>query len=342
MCAFYSPFSSLSALVGAHWLAYTGCMARKTLLIVPPHRLDAFSATGVLADLLRAEAHVPVEIICRESDVALFQAAPGALSFIPYKDDAAPGFGLMTQTMGRAWHRIIALTPIRLPFLLWAKHRHFFRYEAGCYALPSLLKPGQTVSPYIWVPDRLHLALPQTLAPTAPLILFATEESGRADWGWQQYAELSWRLADCIPALQKAHIVVLSPAGCPIAQTLMENIPAGQISRFENLAYAKQAALMRRAAVLVGTDRLAARMAPYAGCALTLRLDRHDITPSGRPYGLYIGHDPQEVAAYIQAAPMQKASPQTATKPQGSAMTPAMSEAQMRALAAQMDRINNE
>lgn len=337
MCAFYLPFSSLSALVDEHWLAYTRRMARKTLLIVPPHRLDAFSATGVLADLLRAEAHVPIEIICRESDVALFQDAPGLLSFIPYKDTAAPGLGLMMQTMGRAWHRIIALAPIRLPFLLWAKHRHFFRYESGSYALPSLLAPGQTTSPHIWVPDRLHLALPETLAPTAPLILFATEETGRADWGWQQYAELSWRLADCVPALKKAHIVVLSPAGCAIGQALMENIPAGQISRFENLAYAKQAALMRRAAVLAGTDRLAARMAPYAGCALTLRLDRQDITPSGRPYGLYIGHDPNEVAAYIQ-----EALPQTATKLQGSAMTPAMSDAQLRALAAQMDRINNE
>ena len=337
MCGFYRLFSSLSRLVAGRWLIYTAGMARKSLLIVPPHRLDAFAATGVLAELLRAEPHIAVEIICRQSDVVFFQDAPGVLSFITHADDAPPGFGGFIQTMGRAWHRIIALSPQRLPFLLWAKYRHFYRFEMGSYQLPSLAGAEKSALPQIWTPDRLHLALPETLAPTAPLILFATEESGRAEWGWQHYAELAWRMADRISALQKAHIVVLSPTACPIGDGLMQNIPAGQISRFTDLAYAKKAALMRRAAILVGTDRLAARMAPHVGCALTLRLDRTEATPPGRPYGLYIGHDANEVADYIQ-----KALPQTATKPQGSAMTSSMNEAQMQALAAQLDRINND
>ena len=56
---------------------------------------------------------------------------------------------------------------------------------------------------------------------------------------------------------------------------------------------------MRRAAAVISSDRLAARMAPCAGCRLVLRLDRSDVQHSGRPYGLYVGHDPAEVAAYV-------------------------------------------
>lgn len=322
-------------LAGKDRLAYSAAMARKTLLIVPPHRLDAFAATGVLADLLRAEPHIAVEIICRESDVVCFQDAPGILKFITYADAGTPGPMLMLQTMGRAWHRIVALTPVRLPFLLWAKHRHFFRFTRGAYALPSIFAAGQIAQPTIWIPDRLHLGLPETLAPTAPLVVFATQESGRTDWGWRHYAELAWRLADQVPVLKQAHIVLLSPADCPVADGLMDNIPAGQISRFSNLAYGKQAALMRRAAVTLGTDRLVSRMAPYAGCGLTLRLDHADSGQSGRPYGLYIGQDPNEVAAYIQ-----EALPQAVTNPPVSDTTPHVSEAALQALAQQLNRIN--
>lgn len=328
-------------LVAQARLAYSGRMARNTLLIVPPHRLDAFAATGVLADLLRAEPHIGVEIICRESDVALFQDAPGILKFISYKDDAKPGTSQMMQTMGRTWHRIVSLTARRLPLFLWAKHRHFFRYEAGTYVLPSLFAPQQKAHPSVWIPDRLHLALPETLAPTAPLIVFATEESGRALWDWRHYAELAWCLADSVAALKQAHIVVLAPAHCPIAEGLKDNIPAGQITHFQHLAYSKQAALMRRAAVTIGTDRLAARMAPYVGCGLTLRLDIGEPKQSGRPYGLYVGHDPNEVAAYIQSNLPQTVT-QSVTNPIGSDTNAHDAKADLQSLAAQLKRINRQ
>lgn len=326
-------------------LAYSKRMARNTLLIVPPHRLDAFAATGVLADLLRAEPHIGVEIICRESDVVLFHDAPGILKFICYKDDSKPGVSQIMQTMGRAWHRIVSLTAQRLPLFLWAKHRHFFRYQSGTYVLPSLFAPQQKAHPSVWIPDRLHLALPETLAPTAPLIVFATEESGRAQWEWRHYAELAWRLADSVAALKQAHIVVLAPAQCLIAEGLKDNIPAGQITRFEHLAYSKQAALMRRAAVTIGTDRLVARMAPYVGCGLTLRLDSGDTSQTGRPYGLYIGHDPNEVAAYIQSNLPQNVThsvTQSVTNSIGSDTNTKDAEADMQSLAAQMNRINRQ
>ncbi len=288
--------------------------ARKTLFIAPPHRLDAFTATSVLADLLSAEPEVAVEIICRESDVAYFQDAPGMLKFLTYADDAQAGFGLMLQTMGRRWHRIVALAPVRLPFMLWARHRHMFRFASGSYALPSLFRPDIATSPQIWTPDKLHLALPETLAPDTPLILFAPQESECADWDWRHYAELAWRLADCVSTLEQAHIVVLATPECGIATGLMNNIPAGQITRFDNLPYAKQAALMSRAHVLVGTDQLATRLAPYAGAGLVLRLDRVEQEQTGRPYGLYVGHDASAVATYIQEAIEKTAISKTTTE----------------------------
>lgn len=290
--------------------------AMKNLLIAPSQPLDAFAATGVLADLLQAEPHNRVDIMCRASDVVFFQDAPGVLKFHTYADIGGPGPGFMLRAMGQVWHRIVALVPVRLPFLLWAQHRHVFRFEPGAYALPSLYRPDLSAPPTVWMPDKLHLALPETLAPTAPLIVLATGESRRADWDWRSYAELAWRLADRLPALQKAHIVVLATADCPIADGLMDSIPAGQISRFDDLPYAKQAAMMRRAVATVGTDRLAARMAPYAGCRLVLRLDRSETDQPGRPYGLYVGHDPAEVAAYIDASLAK-----TATAEDGSAKT---------------------
>jgi hypothetical protein len=139
---------------------------RKNLLIVAPNRLDAFTATGVLADMLRAEPTIEVEIICRDSDRAYFENAPGRLSFLTYSQAVPPRFQLMLKTLGRTWHRIVSLTPLRLPFLLWARHRHSFRFHSGTYALPSLFRPERATPPHIWTPEKIHVALPETLAPS--------------------------------------------------------------------------------------------------------------------------------------------------------------------------------
>ncbi len=275
--------------------------ASRNLIILPPDRLDAFTATGVLAELLAFEPARAIDIIAHENQVPLFADAPVALNFITHDKPSGimPRLQLMGAVMGRNWHRIISLAPTRLPFLLWAKHRHIFRFENGVYALPALFAEGKLRPPHIFMPDKLHLALPETLAPTAPIIVFAMGESGRSTWDWRHYAELAWRLADSVAALKTAHIVVLSRPGCPIAGPLMDNIPAGQISRFDDLPYSKCAALLRRAGLMVGTDRLMARMAAVSGTNVVLRLDREDNQMRGRPYGLYVGHDAAQVAQYI-------------------------------------------
>ena len=131
----------------------------------------------------------------------------------------------------------------------------------------------------------MHLALPETLAPDAPLIVLALSENGRAVWDWRHYAELIWRLAESVAALKQAHIVVLANRGCALADSLMEKIPPGQISRFDDLSYAKTGGLLRRARLVIGTDRLAMRMAAGLGVALVLRLDREDTADEGRPMG---------------------------------------------------------
>ncbi len=275
--------------------------ASRNLIILPPDRLDAFTATGVLAELLAFEPSRGIDIIAHENQVAFFADAPAALNFITHDKPSGimPRLQLMGAVMGRNWHRIISLAPTRLPFLLWAKHRHIYKFDAGVYALPALFADSKFRPPHIFMPDKAHLALPETLAPTAPIIVLAMRESGRSVWDWRHYAELAWRLADSVAALKTAHIVVLSRPGCPISGPLMDNIPAGQISRFDDLSYGKSAALMRRATLMVGTDRLAARMASVSGTDVVLRLDREDNQMRGRPYGLYVGHDVAQVAQYI-------------------------------------------
>ena len=275
--------------------------ASRNLIILPPDRLDAFTASGVLAELLAFEPSRPVDIIAHENQLRFFADAPGQVSFITHDRPSGimPRWSLMGAVMGRNWHRIISLAPTRLPFLLWAKHRHIYRFEPGSYALPALFAEGKLRPPHIFMPDKLHLALPETLAPSAPIIVLALSESGRSAWDWRHYAELAWRLADSVPQLKTAHIVVVSRPGCPIAGPLMDNIPAGQISRFDDLPYPKCAALLRRASLFVGTDRLLARMAATVGTDIVLRLDREDMQNSGRPYGLYVGQDAAQVAQYI-------------------------------------------
>lgn len=273
----------------------------RNLLILPPDRLDAFTATGVLAELSAFEPARNVDIIAHNSQVPFFENAPTNVHFITHDNLSGimPPLKMMGAVMGRNWHRIISLAPTRLPFLLWAKHRHIYRFEPGSYALPALFAEGKMRPPHMFMPDKQYLALPETLAPTAPVVVFALGESGRASWGWQQYAELAWRLAETVPHLKAAHIVVVSRTGCPIAGPLMDNIPAGQISRFDDLNFVKSGVLLRRAGLLVGTDRLMARMASSLGTDVVLRLDGEDNNMRGRPYGLYVGQDVAQVAQYI-------------------------------------------
>ena len=185
------------------------------------------------------------------------------------------------------------------------------------------------------------MPLPEILGPAAKLVIFATGDYERADWDYRHYAELAWRLADSVPLLKDAHIVVMAQTNCPLAGALMANLPAGQISRLDDLSFAKQAGLMRRATLMVGTDRLAARMAPYAGTPLVLRLDRKESKVDGRPYGLYTGHDAGQVAQYIHKSLAEWAA-RTATSKTATATTERLTQTDMQQLVAQIDRINRD
>lgn len=301
---------------------------RSNLIILPPDRLDAFTATGVLAELLAFEPARPVHLVMHEDFVPFFADAPAQMRFITHRqlNGKMPTLRLLGEAMGHNWHRVISLTATRLPFLLWARHRHHYRFAVGGYALPALFATGKFRPPHIWTADKVHLALPETLAPDAPLIVLALPENGRAVWDWRHYAELIWRLADSVAALKQAHIVVLANRDCALADSLMEKIPPGQISRFDDLSYAKTGSLLRRARLVIGTDRLVMRMAAGLGTALVLRLDREDTADKGRPYGLYVGQDAIEVARYAErhlppVESAEQAGAKQKTEADGSAMS---------------------
>ena len=190
-----------------------------------------------------------VHIVTHEDFVPFFADAPAQLRFITHRRENGKmsTMRLLGEAMGHNWNRVISLTATRLPFLLWARHRHLYRFAAGGYALPALFANDKLRPPHIWTPDKLHLALPETLAPDTPLVVLALSENSRTVWDWRHYAELIWRLSDSIDALQQAHIVVLAHRDCALADSLMEKIPPGQISRFDDLPFAKQGGLMRRA-----------------------------------------------------------------------------------------------
>ncbi len=297
---FKSPCSVPKRIGNSRQGAYSLAMSpRSNLIILPPDRLDAFTATGVLAELLAFEPSRAVHLVTPKDFVPLFADAPAPLQFITYNRQRVSSLQLLGAAMGRNWHRVISLAPTRLPFLLWARHRHHYRFDSGAYSLPALFAAGKFRPPHIFTPDKLHLALPETLSPDAPLVLLALAENSRAAWDWQHYAELIWRLSDSVAALKQAHIVVLSDKGCALADALVANIPAGQITHFEDLPFAKQGGLLRRARLVIGTDRLAMRMAASQAAPLVLRLDRNDSATEGRPYGLYVGQDAVEVARYV-------------------------------------------
>ncbi len=287
-------------------------MATKNILFLAPQsRLDAFTATGVLNAVIQAEPDAHVTIICHPDFVEFYQNAPATISFLAF-DGLSNGLSqwrqrwrLSGQLLGRVYHRIVSLGDFRLPYFLWAKHRHIFTFQPDTYFLPNLHQPEAMLSATLWADDKRHLPLPETLAAQAQIIVVAPGEAARAQWTGKLYSELAWRLATTYEPYADLHMVVLAksnerdPLVTSIVEEIERNIPAGQRSIFTDLSYSKQIALMQRARVMIGTDRLYARMAVRAKTPIVVRFDASGQAPANCPYNLYGGTQAADLASFL-------------------------------------------
>jgi ADP-heptose:LPS heptosyltransferase len=285
-----------------------GDMASQNILfLAPDSRLDAFNATGVLNALIKREPEAHITIVCHPNYVQFYENAPAKVSFLAFDDLSKwrQRAQLASLLLGRVYHRIVALGDSRLPYFLWAKHRHIFTFQPDAYRLPDLHQPEINNPATLWGNDRRHLPLPETLAADAPLIVVAPGEAGRAQWGGKLYAELAWRLATAHESYSTAHMVVLAnsderdPQVSAIVEAIEKNIPPGQRSVLTDLAFSKKIALLQRARVMVGTDRLYARMAVQAGTPIVVRFDASGQAPANCPYNLYGGTQATDLASFL-------------------------------------------
>ncbi|MFW2436713.1 MAG: hypothetical protein ACN4FJ_02510 [Parvibaculales bacterium] len=277
------------------------------LFLAPESRLDAFTATGVLDALIKREPEAHITIVCHPHYVQFYENAPAEISFLVFDDvskwrQRARLAGLL---LGRVYHRIVALGDFRLPYFLWAKHRHIFTFQPDAYRLPDLHRPESNNPATLWGDDRRHLPLPETLANDAPLIVVAPGEAERAQWNGKLYAELAWRLATAHESYRNAHMVVLrnsdeaDPLVSATVEAIEKNIPPGQRSVLTDIAFSKKIALLQRAQVMVGTDRLYARMAVQAGTPIVVRFDASGQAPENCPYNLYGGTQATDLALFL-------------------------------------------
>jgi ADP-heptose:LPS heptosyltransferase len=283
-------------------------MALKNILFLAPENpLDAFTATGVLANIIEQEPEARLTIVSRFDCLDFYQNAPARLEFLTYRDLShwRERMALASQVLGRFYHRIIAMGDFRVPYILWAKHRHVFEFASGAYRLPHLYQSDTQTPPVLWLDDRKHVPLPENLAANAPLIVVSPGEAGRAQWNGKLYAELAWRLSNADEAFANAHMIVLAKTeenddlSASIVADIEKNIPAGQRTILTGLSYTKQVALLQRASVVLGADQLTARMAATVQAPLVVRLDAAGHAPPLCPYNLYAGTLASDLASFI-------------------------------------------
>ena len=158
--------------------------------------------------------------------------------------------------MGRIWHLVVNLRGSHLPALLWALRRMETSVRPEAYGVPDLSGNGAIIGPHLFLPEKIHVPLPAALLPETPLIVLAPDEAARADWTWQHYGELAWRLAEHGAPFDKAHFVLLSTSGMALADNLMGNLPAGQITRLDDLSLPRRAKLLQRSLLMSAVNAL--------------------------------------------------------------------------------------
>lgn len=277
-------------------------LSRHILFFSPADGLAALTGTGLLAQLIEANPKAHFHIIAPPDQFPLFDNLPVTTRLLafPAEPDAATRASLAGALMGRIWNLVVNLRGSHLPALLWTFRRMDINLETAAYAVPDPAHDGQTIGPHLFLPDKIHVPLPAALLPETPLIVLAPDDTARADWTWQHYGELAWRLAEHGAPFDKAHFVLLGTSGSALADALMTNLPAGQISRLDDLSLVRRAGLLQRSMAFVGSERFTARLAAMVGVPVVMRLQSaSEIGDKGRPYGLYSGTNVAALAGYL-------------------------------------------
>ena len=276
-------------------------MARKLLFFVPDNPLSAFISTGVLARCLKDDEKLVCHIYATKQTAAFFENLP-AKKVMHIRGEAG-GFSdwlrIMRACMGKYWFRVIDGYKGRYGSFLWARHRYYFFLPEHLYSLPDPVRPNRRVTGCLWVNPAVESPLPENLPDDVPVVVFAPEEGYRARWTGRDYAELAWRLLGHDGPFAGGHLVVMGAARAHQGmQDIAANLPAGQVSLIEDASVSARAALMRRATMLVGTDRLAARMAWVAAVRHIVRLEARE-EETAVPYNLHAGTDVATLAEIL-------------------------------------------
>ena len=268
-------------------------MARKILFIVPDNPLAAFISTGVLARCLKEDEGAVCHIYATPQTAEFFAELPAKkiLHIRAEHGGLHDRFRIIRSCIGKYWHRVIDGHKGRYASLLWARHRYYFHLPEHLYSLPDPERPARRVTGCLWLAPDTQVPLPQSVRPDAPLVIFAPTEAYRSRWTGRDYAELAWLLLGPGGPLSGGHLAVVGTARAHQGmQDIAANLPAGQVSLIEDASVGVRAALLRRATLCVGTDRLMARMAWVAATRHIVRLDARadDISV---PYVLHAGKD---------------------------------------------------
>ena len=104
-------------------------MALKNILFLAPETpLDAFTATGVLANIIEQEPEARITIVSHPDYLDFYRNAPARLEFLTYSDLShwRQRMHLAGQVLGRFYHILFRheLTLIQVIFIL---HKNSFR-----------------------------------------------------------------------------------------------------------------------------------------------------------------------------------------------------------------------
>lgn len=245
------------------------------LLFITSNRIgDAVLSSGVLAQLIAAERGLPVTVACGPVPAALFADVPGLerVHLLIRRGRAGHWLDLWQASRHRHWRVVADLRGSLFPWTVRAgrrltcrpqkRHEHRIEELARQFALPAL------PTPTLWVsPERDRRAAARLADGTTPILAVGpTANWGAKQWPADRFAQAIDRLTAPGGMLAGARVAVFgAEAERPMAQPVLNNIPAGRRLDFLGADLLDAFALLRRCSFYLGNDSGLMHMAAAAG-----------------------------------------------------------------------------